>query len=191
MTTKKGLLIALLLAVMPQAAPAGDMSYTYVDLAYVHLDLENRGTNDGGALRGSFGIAENFLVFAEYAGFPRGNASNLNLYSAGIGGHFGLTDKMDVVGRIGWSAAEVRSSRESGFIASLGLRGQPKESEKMELEAHVIYTDFGNTVGDETEIAVAGRYFFSDRVAIGLELRAAIFGREEEKTILAGVRFAF
>ena len=191
MTTKKGLLVALLLAVMPQAVQAGDMSYSYVDLAYVHIDLENRGTNDGGALRGSFGIAENVLVFAEYAGFPRGNASNLNLYSAGIGGHFGLTDKMHVVGRIGWAGADVGGFSDNGYVASLGLRGQPKENEKMELEAHVIYTDFGSAVGDETEIAVAGRYFFSERVAVGLEVRASLFERDQAKTILAGVRFAF
>jgi hypothetical protein len=189
MTTKNGLLIALLLAVLPQAVQAGDMSYTYVDLAYVHLDQDNRGTNDGAALRGSLGIAENFLVFAEYVGFPRGNASNLNLYSAGIGGHFGLTDKMHVVGRIGWAGADVRGSSESGYVASLGLRGQPNEH--VEIEGHVIHTDFGSAVGDETEIAVAGRYFISDRVAVGLEFRASLFERDQEHAFLAGVRFAF
>lgn len=189
MTTKKSLLIALLLAVMPQAVQASDMSYTYVDLAYVHLDQDNRGSNDGGALRGSFGIAENFLVFAEYVGFPRGNATNLNLYSAGIGGHFGLTDRMDVVGRIGWAGADVGSFNDSGFIASLGLRGRPKE--KVELEANVIYTDFGSSVGDATELALAGRYFFSERIAVGLEVRTSLFDRDQAQTILAGVRFAF
>jgi hypothetical protein len=189
MTMKKGLLIALLLAVMPQAVQAGEMSYTYVDLAYVHLDQDNRGTNDGAALRGSLGIAKNFLVFAEYVGFPRGSASNLNLYSAGIGGHFGLTDKMHVAGRIGWAGADVGGFSGSGYVASLGLRGQPNE--KVELEGHVTYTDFGSAVGDETEIAVAGRYFFSDRVAAGLEIRSSLFERDQQRAILAGVRFAF
>src|SRR5262245_50811534 len=187
MTTKRALLVALLLAATPQAAQAGDMSYSYVDLAYVHLKQENSGSNDGGSLRASIGGGENFFAFGEYTTFPRGRATNVDFYAAGVGGHFAISDRADVVARVGWAGASAGGSSDSGYVVSAGARVQP--ADRFELEGHVVHTSNGSRVGNNlTELAIAGRYFFTEHVAFGVEFRTSIKDRDQTKMAIAGVR---
>ena len=185
----KAMTAGAMLAALPLASHADPMSYSFVDLGYVETDIDGISSNaDGFALRGSAGFAEHYFAFAEYssqslAGF------DLDVTTVGLGGHYGLSDNLDLVGRAGWlnvdaSGGGGASASEDGYLVSAGLRG--KLGDKIELDGSVIYSDLGGGNGDDTAVAVGGRYFFTDNFAVGAEYQQG----NDSSTILAGVRFS-
>jgi hypothetical protein len=179
----------LMLAALPLASHAEDMSYSFVDLGYVETDIDGGGpTLDGFALRGSIGFAEHYFAFAEYSS-QSVSGVDLDLTTVGLGGHYGLSDSLDLVGRAGWYKADVSgggaSLDEDGYLLSAGLRG--KLGESVELEGSVIYTDLGGSGGDDTAVAVAGRYYFTENFAVGAEYQQG----SDTSTILLGGRYSF
>lgn len=176
-----------LLALAPLAALAEDMSYSYVDLGYVSTDIDGAPSADGFGLRGSVGFAENFFVFGEYSNQTLDGA-DIDQFAVGFGGHYGLTDAMDLVGRIGYVDAEVSAGGFSvsvdGYLVSAGLRGRVGDA--FELEGRADYTDLGNN-GDDTALVIAGRYFFTDQFALGAEFSTS----DDADAYLVGVRWSF
>lgn len=185
----KAMTANLLLAALPLASHAEEMSYSFVDLGYVETDIDGLGpTADGFALRGSIGFAEHYFAFAEYSS-QSVSGVDLDQTTVGLGGHYGLSDKLDLVGRTGWFKAKASgfgvSFDDDGYLVSAGLRG--KVGESVELEGSVIYTDLGGSGGDDTAVAVGGRYFFTRNFAVGAEYQKG----SDASTILAGVRYSF
>ena len=185
----------LLLAASPLAVQAEDMSYSYIDLGYNEADLDNVADGDGFSVRGSIGFAENFFAFADYATFGFPASVDLDQISVGLGGHFGISERVDLVGRVGYTELDISvpglgSGSEDGYLVSAGIRGQVSDS--FELEGHAVHTDLGSNVGDSTALVVAGRYFFSEKFAVGAEYRTGDdIGGADLDVIYAGVRFAF
>ncbi len=180
---------SLLLAALPLAAQAEDMSYSYIDLNYTDANLDGGPSGDGFNLRGSVSFAENFFAFADYStlDFPAG--IDVDLYSLGLGGRLNISEKLDLVGRVGYAKAEADaggglSADDSGYLVSAGLRGQVVED--FELEGHAIYTDFGNGA-DDTALALGARYFFTPQFAVGAEYQVS----DDLDTLFAGVRLSF
>jgi len=188
MKIMKALVGSMLLAAVPLAAQAEGMSYSYVDLGYTEIDIDGAPTGDGFALRGSVGFAENFFVYADYAtyGFPA--SVDVDFYSVGLGGRIGVSDTVDLVGRAAYAKADASagglSADDDGYQVAAGVRAEVADG--FELDGNVIYTDFGGGA-DDTELAVGGRYFFTDNFAVGAEFRTG----DDADTIFAGVRFAF
>lgn len=184
----KPVLGALLLAVSPLAALADDMSYSYVDLGYISSDIEGAPSADGLALRGSVGFAENWYVFGEYSNQDLAGV-DIDQFAVGLGGHYGLNDALDLVGRVGYVDAEASAGGASisvdGFLVSAGLRGRIADS--FELEGRADYTDLGDDGGDDTALAIAGRYFFTDQFALGAELSSS----DDVESYFVGVRWSF
>lgn len=188
MKIANALLGSLMLAALPLAAQAEDMSYSYIDLGYSEANLDNGPTGDGFGLRGSVGVAENFFVFADYASWDFPAGVDVDLYSVGLGGRIGIADQVDLVGRVGYAKADASaggfSADDSGYLVSAGIRAQVAEG--FELEGNVIYTDFGGGA-DDTGVSVAARYFFTKNFAVGAEYQVS----DDYDTIFAGVRFSF
>jgi len=185
----KATIASSVLAAMPLASHAEAMSYSYVDLGYVETDIDGVGpTADGFALRGSVGFAEHYFAFAEYS-TQSISGFDIDLTTVGLGGHYGLSDNLDLVGRAGWVRADASgfgaNVDDDGYMLSAGLRG--KAGDSVELEASVIHTDLGGPDGNDTAFAVGGRYFFTSNFAIGAEYQQG----DDASTILLGVRFAF
>lgn len=178
---------SLLLAALPLAAQAEDMSYSFIDLGYVETDLDNGPTADGFGVRGSVGFAENFFVFGEYTNQDL-QGVDIDQFAVGLGGHLGLTEQLDGVGRIGYVDGEASAGGFSvsvdGYLVSAGLRGQVTDD--FELEGHVIYRDLGGD-GDETAFSIGGRYFLTDQLALGAEYEIG----DDAKTLFIGGRFSF
>lgn len=197
MKTMKVLLGSALLAALPLAAQAedgGGMNYSYVEAGYNEADIENE-SGDGFSLRGSVSFHDNFFGFADYSTFGFSGGVDLDLWNVGIGGRLGISDNVDLVGRVGYSVLDLSvsglgSGDENGYSVSAGLRGQVTDG--FELEGHVIHTDLGSGVGDSTGIVVGGRYFFTDNFAAGAEYRTGddIAGSDID-VIYVGVRFTF
>jgi len=178
----------LVLAAAPIAAQAEDMSYSYVDLGYTEVDIDNGPTGDGFGLRGSVGIAENFFLFADYSSIDFSGGVDIDLYSVGLGGRIDIAEDVDLVGRAGYAKADASaggfSVDDDGYLVSAGVRAQVAEG--FELEGNVIYTDFGGNA-DDTAVAIAGRYFFTKNFAVGAEYQLS----DDADTLFAGVRFSF
>jgi hypothetical protein len=183
----KIMLGGIMLAFAPLAALADDMSYSYVDLGYVSTDIGAGPSADGIGLRGSVGFAENWFAFGEYSNQDLAGV-DINQFAVGLGGYYGLTDEMDLVGRIGYVDAEASAGSVSvsvdGYLVSAGLRG--RISDALELEGRVDYTDLGNN-GNDTALAIAGRYFFTDQFAVGAELSTS----DDADAYFVGVRWSF
>ena len=184
----KVMLGGLLLAAAPLAALAEDMSYSYVDLAYVDTDIDGVGPSlDGFGLRGSIGFAQNWFAFGEFAA-QSVSGVDLDTYTVGLGGHYGLVENLDLVGRLGWTKVEISSGPidvdDDGYLVDAGLRGRVGDA--VELEGGVRYTDFGDR-GDSTGLFVGGRFHFNETWALGAEYQDG----DETSTILAYVRASF
>ena len=185
----KAMTASMLLAALPLASHAEDMSYSNVDLGYVNTDIDGIGPSfDGFGVRGSVGFAENYFAFAEYSRVSASGA-DLDQTTVGLGGHYGLSDNLDLVGRAGWFKAKVSggglSADDDGYMVSAGLRG--KVGDKVELEGGLMYSDLGGTNGDETTGVVGGRYFFTDTFALGAEYQHS----SDASSYVVGVRFTF
>lgn len=184
----KALVGTALLAVAPLAAQADEMSYSFVDLGWLNVNPDGAGSEDGFGLRGSIGFAENFFGYAEYTNFDVAGV-DIDQYSVGLGGYYGISERADLVGRIGYAKAEadagpLGSFDDDGYEVAAGIRGQVAEG--FELEGNVIYTDFGGNA-DDTALGVGGRYFFTDNFAVGAEYRVS----DDADTAIVSVRFAF
>ena len=185
----KVMLGSLMLAAAPLAATAEDMSYSYVDAAYVETDFDAIGPSaDGFGLRGSVGFSENWLVFAEYASESVAGV-DLDSLAVGFGGHYGIAENIDLVGRVGYyelnlDAGGGLNADDDGFLVDLGLRGRLGDA--VELEGGARYTDLSDG-GDDTALVLGGRFHFNETWAVGAEYQSG----DEISTILAYVRASF
>ena len=185
----KIMLGSLMLALAPLAALAEDMSYSYIDLAYVETDIDGVSQSlDGFAARGSAGFAENFFAFGEYS-TQSVSGADLDQISVGIGGHYGLSETFDLVGKLGWYQAEVSgggvSIDDDGYLIDAGVRARVADS--VELDAGARYTDLGGSGGDNTTFYVGGRYHFNEMWAVGAEYQSG----DDFSSWLLGVRISF
>lgn len=185
----KVVLGSLMLAATPLAAMADEMSYSYVDLAYAETDINGVSDSaDGFALRGSVGFAENWFAFGEFAS-QSVQSVDIDSYAAGIGGHWGLAESLDVVGSLGYFRVELNGPggsnfSDDGYLATLGLRGRAGDA--VELEGGARYTDLGDG-GDSTALYVGGRFHFNRTWALGAEYQDS----DDSSAILAYVRANF
>lgn len=185
----KFMLGSLMLAAAPLAAQAEDMSYSYVDLAYVDTDFDGPGPSaDGFGLRGSVGFAENWLAFAEYSAVSVSGV-DIDQIAVGFGGHYGLAENLDLVGRLGYFQFEVDvgggvDGDDDGYLADLGLRGRVGTA--VELEGGVRYSDL-DVLGDDTALVLGGRFHFNQTWALGAEFQSG----DLTESILAYVRASF
>lgn len=189
MKLAKTMIGGLLLAAAPLAAMADDMSYSFVDAAYVQTDIDGVGSSaDGFGLRGSIGFAENWFAFADYSA-QSVQGIDIDFISVGIGGHYGFTESLDLVGRVGYTEVNLDAggglnADDNGYLVDLGLRGRVGDA--VELEGGVHYTDFSDG-GDDTAFYVGGRFHFNKTWALGAEYQDG----SDSSSILAYVRASF
>ena len=166
--------LAALAAALPLASHADVMDYSYAELGYVDTELDGDGIDvdgDGFALRGSLAVHPNFFVFAGYQDLSFDFGVDASLLEVGGGGHWPLTDKVDIVGKLGIVKAELEVGRfdadDDGFL--LGARVRGVVAPKFELEGGFDYRDL-DEAGDDTTIVLEGRYFFIEQLSGGLSV---------------------
>ena len=189
MKLAKAVIGGLLLAATPLAAMADDMSYSYVDLGYAQLDIDGVGPSaDGFGLRGSIGFAQNWFAFAGYTA-ESVQGIDIDTISVGVGGHYGFTDNLDLVGRLGYfeinlDAGGGLNADDNGYLLDAGLRGRVGDA--VELEGGLHYTDLSDG-GDDTALYVGGRFHFNKTWALGAEYASG----DNSSEIFAYVRASF
>ena len=168
--------LAALAAALPLASHADVMDYSYAELGYIDAELDTDVGDvdvdgDGFALRGSLEVNPNFFVFAGYQDLDFDFNVDASLLEVGAGGHWPLTDKIDIVGKLGIAKAEIDvgpfDADDDGFL--LGARVRGVVAPKFELEGGFDYRDLDDA-GDDTTIVFEGRYFFIENIAGGLSV---------------------
>ena len=174
------LLIVSALACAPVlSVQAAGIDYNYVDIGYVTTDLDGFDKDlDGYGLRGSLEVADNWFLYARWLDqnvSTRGVDVDLQRLSVGGGYAWSFAENMDLYGKVGYTQWELDVSNsgfgdpdfdDDGYELGVGIRARPLDP--FELEGSINYVDLSDS-GDDTSLGVAGRWYITDNLALGLE----------------------
>jgi predicted porin len=186
--------IAATAAFVPFMAQAEGLSYTYAEAGWLQSDINQFDEDLGGwGLRASWEIVDNFFVFGRYADQKTDTSAGeftFQPWDIGVGYAYPITETFDVYGTASYSNIDadapsfVENTSDDGY--TLGLGARTRLIEKLELEGTVKYANFSD-YGDNTSFEFAGRWFFTDAFALGVEFTAG----DEVDTFGAVVRYQF
>ena len=164
------LTIAALAALTPFAASAEDVSYSYVQIDYINLDIDDGGDDSGFGLAGSFTVSDNFHIALSHDSVDILGA-DLTWTTVGFGYHTdGDTSYYAQINYedlgLDTGAADIG---DSGFGIEVGVRSMINEN--FELQGGIHYADFGD-FGDDTLLELSGRYYVNDQFSIGVKYEA-------------------
>lgn len=156
-------------ALLPVAASAEGLSYSYLELAYVEADIDGVDEDaDGFALAGSLEITDEVFMFANYGDLSVGPV-DFETYSVGGGYAWSFSPKADLYGTLAYVKAEADlsgfgSADDDGYGIGVGIRS--RVAEQFELEAAINYVDLSDS-GDDTTLGLGARWYFVDQLALG------------------------
>ena len=186
--------IAATAAFVPFMAQAEGLSYTYAEAGWLQSDIDDFNEELGGwGLRASWEIVDNFFVFGRYADQSttvRGGEYTFQPWDLGVGYAYPVNETLDIYGTFSYSNIDadvpgpITNTDDNGY--TLGLGARTRLIEKLELEGTVKYANFSD-YGDNTAFEFAGRWFFTDAFAFGLEYSAG----SELDTFGAMLRYQF
>lgn len=176
------------LALAPAAVLADSPEYTYIEGAYVNIDIDGIDDGDGFGIGGSAEVGENIFIFANYATVGFSFGVDFDTIEAGIGYKSAISDTTDVNVSIAYVNAEVDagvfgSFDDDGYGLDVSLRSMV--SNEFELNGGIAYVDFGGSGGDDTSFHVGGVYSFNDSFAVTGDISVG----EDITTFLIGGRF--
>lgn len=190
---KKLLGLSLVFFALP--AFADDISYSFLELGYQQIDLDDvfvPGVDvdgDGYSLAGSFEIGESAFIAGGYSQADFDFGVKLDTLSLGLGYHAGISDNVDVYGllsavRLEASASGIGNQDEDGYSAEIGLRGMI--GDRFELSGSLGYVDLGDGA-DTTEVGAGLQYYVTESFSLGL----AVNVDEDVTAYGAGIRIYF
>lgn len=189
--------LAALAATLPLMSYAGPMDYSHAEIGFIQSEIDDgplEVSGSGFGLRGSVGFLSYFFAFAEYQNvdFDDVDASLLLL---GGGVHWSITDWLDIVGRLGMVRDEVEFSGLFGQDSSIneegvlyGARLRAELTPRLEVEGGLDHRKL-DLLGDQTEIVLDGRYFFTENLAVGLMFETSDDAKSQNYS--ANVRVTF
>jgi len=175
-------------AMAPAFAENG-FSYTYLEANYVNTEIDEDvfGTEvdgDGFGLQGAVAFTPIVHAYAEYTNQDFDFDVDVDTLELGLGINWALSDKADLIGRIGYANADADTVDEDGFALQAGFRG--RLGERFELEGLAHYVDLGD-IDDNVSFRATGRYFFTESFAVSLGAEI-----DSDATIyLVGARYSF
>ncbi len=145
--------------------------YTYADIGYVDLDVDDVSgfdiDGDGFSIAGSVALADNWHIFAGYddaeldvdGGEGLSGSVDLQDLSIGVGFNTGVTDTIDFVARLWFVDRDLEFFDDNGYGLGAGVRAMVMP--KLELNGAIEYTDIGD-FEDDTALVLGGVYNFTD-----------------------------
>ena len=179
---RSALVLAALLA-LPLASQAADLSYSYLEGDYVHVDPDHADNLDGFALRGSGAINDNFNVIAGWtkinqdAPFPDTKAWYL-----GFGYHVPIAAQTDLFAEGAYNKETTFDN--DGYSARVGVRSALAQN--FEGSVFVAYQKLDHTESNRA-LGVSGQYKLTP--TFGINAEAAV--GNNDRTILVGPRLSF
>ena len=191
-TTKlrHGVMLALVTTISTPVL-AEDMSYTYIQGAYIDTEIDERNfevDGDGVAFSSSAALGDTFFLQADYATQEFDFGIDLDQWAVGLGAHLPIASNVDLVGSLNYVRAEVDTNigdlDDDGYGVAVGLRS--RLTDYFELEGGMNYVDLNDT-GDGTSFNVGGRYYFTPAFALGVGYQVG----DDVNTWTAGFRYEF
>jgi hypothetical protein len=183
-------LLGLSLALLALPAFAGDLRYTYVEVGYQDIELDDFSVDgDGFSIRGSFELTEDWFMIVGYQAADFDFGIDFDHAYLGAGYRVPINDRVDLFGAVAYLTADVSadgfdSIDEDGFGLTVGVRGLV--TEQLELAGSIGYSDLGDGV-DGTAVSAGALYSFTEVFALGIEIEL-----DEELTAFGiGARFYF
>ncbi len=191
-----GLFAGLLASIGAHASV--DLSYKYVQVEYVGVEIDNGPDGDGFGIAGSAEVGSQVHVFASYGKidldslFFSPQASPLGsdildstTWSAGVGYHTDIARKASFFGEVSYVDVELDSNigdvSDEGFSAAIGIRGLVES--KIELVGGISYVDLSNA-GDDTAFSAGIRFNVTDTLSLG----AGYTRSDDSDAVSVGVR---
>jgi hypothetical protein len=194
MTVSTCKLIALAALTLPFAAQAEQLNYNFIDATHFPEAKLDRGRfdvdGDGWQLRGSLAVHQNFFGFAEFQSLNLDDGVDSRRVLVGGGGHWPISSKVDLVGRLGIVNYKVDTgfSDDDDTGVFIGARVRALVAPKIEVEGgvehqHVSVYDLKN----DTYLVGEARYNFTSQLSAGVTVNAG----GDTEVIGAHARFSF
>jgi len=192
-----GIAAATSLAAFSQLTAAAGFDYTFAEAGYRNVDSDS-GSGDGFRVALSYGATDYIHVVGEYTRLwidDIDNASGVDIdldeFQLGLGGHYPITDKIDLVGTLSYVDDEYTgdarpdglgfktniNESEEGYQAT--VYGRIQVLKKLEMTPHVVYRDVDES---ETGFGLGLVYDLSKKFAI--RARATSFTGDNDTTNL-------
>lgn len=150
-----------------------EFTYTGVQVSYVDVEFNSGFVNldgDGYRFEGSYELNDRFFLRGEWEERSFDLGIDGDALELGGGYRHAFGPNLDLVGTASYVEAEVGvpgfSVDDDGFALGGGVRARLADS--FEVDAMLNWVDMDKG-GSDTGIELRGRYYFSDRFAIGLE----------------------
>ena len=171
-------LAAFAACVLPLSAHAGNFNYTWAQLAYSDVSIDDSGGDfDGDAwtISGAVELTDAIFVFGGYEFGDYDFNIETDTYELGLGLDFPVGQNADLV--FGLSYIDVSadvpgfgSVDDDGYRALGGVRAEVASA--FQIEAGLEYVDLSDG-GDDTGFYAGGRYYFTPAWAVGLGYSSA------------------
>lgn len=163
MTTQRFLAAAACLVLTATGAAARGFNYTYAEAGYRNIDSDSF-EGDGAQFVLSYGATDHIHLIGEYSrlwiddiDYASKVDIDLDEFKVGLGGHFSITDKIDLVGTVSYVDDEFTGSAvpdglgfktnindsEDGYEAV--LYGRIQALKKLEMTPHVVHRDVSDS----------------------------------------------
>jgi len=144
---------------------ADEFSYDLFNIGYGIVEFDDIDVDgDGVGVDGSFAIADNYHLFANYQVGDFDFNIDSTSYGLGIGYNRPVSDVVDLVARLSYEYVELdapgfQAVDDNGFGLGVGIRFNA--TEQLELNAGLQYIDLSDS-GDDTGFNAAALYNFND-----------------------------
>jgi len=186
---------------------AADFSYTYIEAGYLSTDIDQFDENTNQVYgRASLGLFNFLYVFADYTaaslddvdiGGTNGDVSS-DAYGLGVGAHFSLVPRLDLVGEAEWLYNDLSSDEfddlddtNNGWTTFAGARWMPLpwEGGGLELNGGFRWIDQEGLLSDDQTAAweAGGRLHFLKFLSVGVGYTFL----EEDSAYNVDARFSF
>ena len=183
-------------AILPFAAQAEGLSYSYLEAGYLNTDLDESSETVGGwGLKGSWEFIENWFAYGRYADQKTdvaGGEITFQPWDIGVGYAWPIAEQTDIYGTVGYASVDldvpsfagIKNTNDDGYTLGAGIRTRFAES--FELEGTFKYQNLSD-YGDEFDFGVQGRWYITDMWALAVGYNAG----DETSTFYGGVRLQF
>ena len=206
---KKMLALALALATAPFAAPAAELSYTFVEGGYTKLHVDDADLDnpelDGGFVRGSFDLGSGVNLIGgisraseDFALAPGVDLDlDLTQYELGAGYHMPMGERVDFLAELAWVRVDIdaevggvsEDDHVNGGRGAIGVRGA--FNDLVEGSLKVNYYDGGDFEGGFTGV-LGAQFRINPTWGITAEVEhGELLLSDEDTRYSVGVRASF
>jgi hypothetical protein len=168
---------------LPLAAGAAPLTYNFVELDYLDVDLGG-ASGDGFGIGGSFQFSDNWFFLASY-GDVDFDPGSLERVVAGFGYKHAVSETTSLFGDLTYQDFDGPGGSVDGYGVDVGVRHAMLTN--LELNGGLNYIDLGSSIDGEVGFNVGGTFYFTPSFGLGINYGDI----DDVETLSAGVTFDF